>query len=188
MANPEPITKLLLELSAGNRKALDDLLPLVYEELRRLAHQRLRRERAGHTLSATAVAHEAYLRLVDEQQMQWQNRAHFFAVASTAMRRILVDYARARARDKRGGGAITVAVDAGLEIEMAGDTLEIIVLDQMLSRLAAMSERACRVLECRVFGGLSIEETGAALGIAPMTVKRDWMFAKTWLRREMGSA
>jgi RNA polymerase sigma factor (TIGR02999 family) len=182
----QPITRLLLELSAGKHEALDELLPLVYEELQRMARQRLRGERAGHTLNTTALAHEAYLRLVDQQRVQWQNRAHFFAVASTAMRRILVNHAKLRRRQKRGGGAITVALDEALGVEAAGSALEVVALDEALSRLASMSERACKVVECRVFGGLSIEETAEALGVAPMTVKRDWLLAKTWLRRDLG--
>lgn len=188
MATERPITDLLQDLAAGRREALDDLLPLVYQRLRRMAHRRLRAEREGHTMDTADLAHEAYLKLVDQRDVRWQNRAHFFAIAARAMRRILVDHARARASQKRDGGAIRVAEGLGLDMGPAMDGLDVIALDEVLSRLAAQSERACRVVECRVFAGLTIEETAEALGIAPVTAKRDWTFAKTWLHRELGRA
>jgi RNA polymerase sigma factor (TIGR02999 family) len=180
------ITRWLQELSAGNQQALDRLMPLVYEPLRRLAHQRLRRERSGHTLGTTALVHEAYLKLVDQRRVRWQDRAHFYAVASMAMRRILVNYAKMRGRDKRGGGAVAIPLDEDREAGTSGNAVDVVALDEVLLRLATLSERACRVVECRYFGGLSIEETAEALGVAPMTVKRDWLLAKTWLHRELG--
>jgi RNA polymerase sigma factor (TIGR02999 family) len=188
MNDQSQITRLLSQLGDGNRAALDDLLPLVYNELRRMAQQYLRAERVGHTLNATALVHEAYLKLVD-QQSPWQNRSHFFAVASIAMRRILVNYAKMRGREKRGGDAPKMSLDAAMEggLEAMSDERaeEIVALDEALKRFAAINERAARVVECRYFGGLSIEETADALGTSPMTVKRDWALAKAWLKREM---
>lgn len=187
MASQEQITRLLVDLSDGKQNVLDQLMPLVYEELQRLAHHHLKQERAGHTLSTTALVHEAYLKLVDQSRVQWQNRAHFFAVASMAMRRILVNYARKRKRVKRGGGAPKLSLDDGLEVMSEERAEEIVALDEALTRLAQINERASRVVECRFFGGLTIEETAAALGVAPMTIKRDWRLAKTWLRRDIES-
>jgi RNA polymerase sigma factor (TIGR02999 family) len=180
------ITQLLERLGAGNREALDDLLPLIYDRLQQMAHAQLRRERQGHTLNTTALVHEAYLKLVDQTQVQWQNRGHFFALASIAMRRILVNYAKARSRQKRGGDAARVSLDDAPELMSEERAEEIVALDEALTRLAAINERGAKVVECRFFAGLSIEETADALGIAPMTVKRDWMLAKTWLKREVG--
>ena len=185
MTDNHRITRLLLDVSNGDRQALDALTPVVYEELQRLARHHLRQERQGHTLSTTALVHEAYLRLIDQTQVQWQNRAHFFAVSSMAMRRILVNYAKERNRAKRGGGATVLHLDEGLEVMSEERSEEIVALDEALDRLSAINGRAGRVVECRFFGGLSIEETGAALGVAPMTVKRDWRLAKTWLHREI---
>ncbi|MFQ5571986.1 MAG: sigma-70 family RNA polymerase sigma factor [Rhodothermales bacterium] len=186
MASQEQITQLLIDVSEGSQRALDALMPLVYEELQRLAHHHLKQERPDHTLNTTALVHEAYLKLVDQRQVQWQNRAHFFALASLAMRRILVNYARHRNRIKRGGGAIKLSLDDGLAVMSEERAEEIVALDEALTRLIGINERAARVVECRFFGGLTIEETATALGIAPMTVKRDWRLAKTWLRREVG--
>jgi RNA polymerase sigma factor (TIGR02999 family) len=182
----DAITRLLGEARDGRPGALDELLPLVYEGLLRLARAKLRDERPGHTLNTTALVHEAYLDLAGQRSSAWQNRNHFFAVASMAMRRILVDYARGRGRQKRGSNAVHVPIDDALSLvaEERGD--EIVLLDDALERLAAINHRACSVVECRYFGGLTIEETADALGIAPMTVKRDWLMAKTWLRREIG--
>lgn len=190
MDQQHQITQLLSDLSHGNRDALDKLLPLVYKELQRLARHHLRQERSGHTINATALVHEAYMKLVDQKEAGWQNRSHFFAIASLAMRRILVNYAKMRKREKRGGDApktsLDEAMEGGLEVMSEERAEEIVALDEALSQLAAINERAGKVVECRFFGGLSIEETAEALGIAPMTVKRDWLLAKTWLRREIG--
>ena len=180
----DDITRLLGEMGAGNEDALGALLPLVYDEMRRLARHHLRRERAGHTLTTTALVHEAYLKMVG-QEAPWENRAHFFGVASMAMRRILVNYARDRARLKRGGGAVRITLDDAPPLMSEDRAAEILALDDALGRLAAINARAGRVVECRYFAGLTIEETAEALGTSPMTVKRDWRLAKTWLRREL---
>ncbi len=187
MPEPPDVTALLLELSGGRREALDDLLPLVYDELRRLAHRHLGGERVGHTLNTTALVHEAYVKLVDVQRVEWQDRGHFLAMASRAMRRILVDYARARNRAKRGGGAERVPLDQAIQIsdEQAED---LIALDDALSRLEALNERQCRGIEYRFFGGMTLEEVADALGVSHGTAKRDWTLARAWLNRELGGS
>jgi RNA polymerase sigma factor (TIGR02999 family) len=149
-----------------------------------LAHRRLGRERAGHTLQTTALVNEAWLRLIDQKQMQWQNRAHFFAVAARMMRRILVDYARARNFEKRGGGAVQVTLDEALVVENERSA-DVVALDEALDALAKFDERKSRMVELRFFGGLSIEETAEVLGVSPGTVMRDWTLAKAWLHREL---
>lgn len=179
------ITRLLRELSEGRREAFDRLVPIVYDELRTIAHHQLRNERSGHTLSTTALVHESYLRLLDVEQMQWLDRAHFFGAAARVMRRVLIDYARARGREKRGGGAIRVSLAEAIDARAAPEE-DLLDLDAALARLEALSERQCRVVECRCFGGLSVEETAAALGVSVATVKRDWSFARAWLNRELG--
>jgi RNA polymerase sigma factor (TIGR02999 family) len=178
------ITRLLHELSQGRSDALDRLVPVVYGELRRLAHVQLHGERPGHTLSTTAVVHETYLRLVQLRQVDWKGRAHFFAMAARLMRRVLIDHARSRKRSKRGGRAIHVPITEGLHIpvEQADGLL---ALEDALARLEARNPRQCRVVECRCFAGLSVEETAAALGASEATVKRDWAFARAWLNREL---
>jgi RNA polymerase sigma-70 factor, ECF subfamily len=180
------ITRLLDDAREGSPSALDELLPLVYDGMIRLARAQLRSERPGHTINTTALVHEAYLNLVDQKSVQWQNRSHFFAIASMVMRRILVSYARGRGRQKRGANALHVPIEESLALVAEGRAEQIVALDDALERLGAINRRACSVVECRYFGGLSIEETAEALGIAPMTVKRDWLMAKTWLRREIG--
>jgi len=182
----EDITHLLREMSRGQRDALDELIPMVYDELREIAHRQLRNERAGHTLSTTALVHEAYLRLVDVNQVQWKDRAHFVAVAARVMRRILVDYARARSRGKRGGDPVRVPLTDVPDIAVTDGDL--IAFDGTLDRLEAINERLCRVVECRCFGGMSVDETAAALGTSPATVKRDWAFARAWLNRELAGS
>ncbi len=159
-------------------------MPVVYEELRRLAKQHLRRERPDHTLQATALVHEAYLRLVDQRAVTWQNRAHFFGVAAQLMRRILVDYARRRQAAKRGGAALKVSLN---ELVLAAEerSEEVVALDEALERLAAMDPRQGRVVELRIFSGLTVEETAEVLGISPATVKREWTMARAWLSREI---
>ncbi len=185
MVDQHDVTAKLSELSAGRREAWDELMPLVYGELKRLAHRHLRGERPGHTLNTTALVHEAYLKLVKVDRLEWRDRAHFFAMASRAMRRILIDYARTRSRDKRGGGWTKVTLDDAFKVaeERAED---LIALDEALSRLASVNERQCRVVECRFFGGMSIEETAEALGVSVTSVKRDWVATRAWLNRELG--
>lgn len=166
---------------------MDRLLPAIYEELHRIAQERLYRERAGHTLSATDLVHEAYLRLVDQTQAAWRDRAHFFAAASVVMRRLLVDWARARLAQKRGGAEAPLSLDATGAPDPSAPVRpdEVVALDEALDRLAARSDRQARVVECRYFAGLSIEETAEALGISPTTVKDDWRLARAWLYREV---
>lgn len=178
------ITALLVAWSDGERGALDQLMPLVYQELRKMAHNYLRRERSGHTLQTSDLVHEAYLKLINEREMNWQNRVHFFAVTAQMMRMVLVDYARRRNYAKRGGGARRAPFDEALA-ESNERALELIALDDALSALAAFDERKGRIAELRYFGGLSVEETAEALGIAPVTVMRDWRLAKAWLHREL---
>lgn len=184
MNAPPDITGLLLDWQAGDADAVDRLLPLVYEELRRVAHRQLRSERGDHTLSTTALVHEAYVRLVDQTRVRWADRSHFFAIASRAMRRVLVDYARQHRAAKRGGERRPVTLDEAA-IAVEGRTETLIALDEALIRLAALNERLCRVVECRFFGGLTEEETAVALQVTSRTVRRDWVKAKGWLFQEM---
>jgi RNA polymerase sigma factor (TIGR02999 family) len=186
MTDPQgQVTGLLMELRGGDRGALDRLLPLVYEELGRIARRQLGRESAGHTLQTTALVHEAYLKLVDQTRAQWRDRAHFFAVASGVMRRILVDYARRHGAAKRGAGLRRVPLDE--DIASLDDRAELLLaLDEALERLAALDQRLARVVECRFFGGMSEEETAEALGVTVRTIRRDWVKAKGWLYRALG--
>lgn len=179
------ITLWLQEWSGGRAEALDELMPVVYAELHRQAEMFLRRERVGHTLQPTALINEAYLKLIDQKQVTWQNRAHFFGVAGRAMRRILVDHARARHRDKRGGNAENLPIDAAEFAASPDKGVDLIALDEALSRLAELDERQSRIVELRFFGGLNVEETAEALGVSPATVKNDWRSAKAWLYREL---
>ena len=178
------VTQLLIDWSKGSQDAFKQLYPLVYEELRRLAHRYMTKERRGHTLQTTAVVHEAYLRLIDQKHVQWQNRAHFFAIASQMMRRILITHAQSHAYAKRGGGALKVSLDeaAVLSQERASD---LIALDEALKGLTAIDPRRSQVVELRFFGGLSNEEIAEVLNISTNTVTRDWSVAKAWLHREM---
>ena len=186
-STPHEVTQLLLDLGAGDRTALDRLMPLVYDELRRLAHHYMSRERPDHTLQTTALVGEAYLRLVDQTRVRWQNRAHFFGIAAQTMRHILVEYARAHTRIKRGGGALRVSLDETAVV--SGErAAEIVALDDALTRLAAVDPRRCQVVEMRFFSGLSNEEAAEVLGVSPNTVTRDWNMAKAWLRREISKA
>jgi len=178
------ITQLLVAWNAGDQAALEKLTPLVYQELHRLAKHYMARENAGHTLQPTALVNEAYLRLIEQKQVRWQNRAHFFGISAQLMRRILVDMARSRQRAKRGGAAPKVVLDETLVIaNVPGEDL--VALDDALQTLAAMDERKSRVVELRFFGGLSVKETAEVLQISPETVMRDWKFAKVWLHREL---
>jgi len=186
-AVPEEVTRLLSAWSEGDRAALDRLLPLVEHELRRLAHRHMRRERGDHTLQTTALVNEAYLRLIGQRQVRWQNRAHFFGIAAQFMRRILIDHARKHAYAKRGGGARKISLDQApvLSDERAA---ELVALDDALRSLAELDQRKSRVVELRYFGGLSVEETAEVVGISPDTVAREWRRAKAFLRRELSAA
>jgi RNA polymerase sigma factor (TIGR02999 family) len=185
--SPQSVTQMLLAWSGGDRDALDKLIPIVYDQLRRQAASYLRRERVGHTLQTSALINEAYLRLVDQHSMRWQNRDQFFAIAAQMMRRILVDHAKGKHREKRGGSMIKVTLGHAMEVEAgSGRGMDLIALDQALDRLARIDEQQSRIVELRYFSGLSIEQTAKALGISPATVKRDWRMAKAWLRRELG--
>jgi RNA polymerase sigma factor (TIGR02999 family) len=178
------ITGLLHAWRRGDERALDTVLPLVYDELRRIARRHLGRERAGHTLEPTALVNEVYLRLVDARQVDWRDRLHFFAIASRIMRRVLVDGARARRAGKRGGGTPVAPLEEG-DVRAAERAADLLALDDALEALSALDARKGRVVELRVFAGLSLEETAAALGVSPDTVTRDWKFATSWLRQEL---
>lgn len=180
------ITQLLVRWRAGDRRALDELMPLVYHELHRLAAHYLRGERRGHTLQTTALVNEAYLRLAGHEKIQWQNRAHFFGIAARLMRQILVDYARRQRYAKRGGDAQRVTLDETV-IVSKDRAAEVVALDDALKSLAAIDPRQSQIVELRFFGGLSIEETAEVLAVSPGTVMRDWTLAKAWLRREITS-
>jgi RNA polymerase sigma factor (TIGR02999 family) len=186
MATPQQgVTGLLQAWGGGDHAALDQLVPIVYEELHRQAQRYLQRENPGHTLQTTALVHEAYLRLVDQRQARWQNRAQFFGIAAQLMRRILVDHARRHQAAKRGGSAIQVPLDEGGVPAVESD-VDLVALDDALTRLARLDPQQARVVELRYFTGLGIEETAVALGISPATVKREWAMARAWLRRELG--
>jgi RNA polymerase sigma factor (TIGR02999 family) len=178
------ITELLVGYGRGDKEALDRLMPIVYDELRRQAARYLRREQAGHTLQTTALIHEAYVRLVDQRNVQWQNRAHFFGIAAQLMRRILVDHARTKKRVKRGGSDVRVSLGEAT-VAVKGQDLDVVALDEALERLAQIDEQQSRVVELRFFSGLTVEETAEVMGISPATVKRDWSMAKAWLHREL---
>jgi len=182
---PHKVTELLVAWNEGDKDALDQLVPLVYHELRRQAARFLRRERVGHTLQTTALIHEAYLRLVDQRSVKWQNRAQFFGVAAQLMRRILVDHARSRHRAKRGGSALRISLSEATAVAADPD-FELLEIDEALTRLAAIDQQQSRIVELRFFSGLSVDETAAVLGISAATVKRDWSVAKAWLHREIG--
>src|SRR5437588_1012449 len=178
------VTQLLTDWGNGNQAAADKLMPLVYEELRRLAHQYMNKERPGHTLQTSGLVNEAYLRIIDQSQVHWQNRAHFFGIAAQMMRRILVDYARNRQYAKRGGGARQVSLDEAM-IVSEERSAEVIALDDALKGLTQFDPRKSQIVELRFFGGLSIEETAEILKVSPGTVMRDWTLAKAWLRKQM---
>ena len=182
----EDITQLLKKWSSGDRQVLDDLMPLVYSELKRQAARYLRNERPGHTLQTTALIHEAYLKLVDQRNVDWQNRAHFYGIAAQMMKRVLLDHAKARHRVKRGGAAENVDFDERLHVGSDEKRIDLIALDEALARLAKMDPRQAQIVELRYFGGLGVEDTAAFLQISPATVKRDWNSAKAWLKLEMG--
>jgi RNA polymerase sigma factor (TIGR02999 family) len=181
------ITALLARWQGGSQEALNDLTPLVYNELRRLAQSYINRERANHTLQGTALVHEAYLRLIDQKQVQWRNRNHFFALSAELIRRILVDHARAKMAGKRGGDQIKLSLEEGME-PIAGADVDLVALDDALELLARTDLQQSRIVELRYFAGLKIEETAEVLNISPATVKRDWAVAKAFLKREMSRA
>lgn len=178
------VTRLLRDWGNGDQSAADQLMPLVYDELRRLAHRYIRREKPGHTLQTSALVNEAYVRLVDQSNIQWESRSHFFGIAACLMRRILVDQARRRNFAKRGGGTIRVSLNEGTAIAQE-QSASVIALDDALKTLEQMDPRKSRIVELRFFGGMSIEETAEALKVSPGTVMREWTFARAWLRKEM---
>ncbi len=180
----QPVSELLVRWKQGDQEALEALLPLVYDELRRLAHHHLEAERAGHTLQSTALVHEVYLRLVDQEPLRLDNRAHFFAVASHLMRQILVDYARKHHATKRGAGNLTLTLDDAIALPKKRK-LHLVELDDALNGLAALDTRQCHIVELRFFGGLTIDETSQVLGVSSATIKREWTAARAWLYRQM---
>ena len=181
---PQDVTQLLLAWSRGDRAALDHLIPLVSTELHRLAHHYMRRERAGHTLQTTALVNEAYVRLVDASRVEWRDRTHFFAVSANLMRRILVDFARKRRYQKRGGNAVMINLDDD-DIPSPQPAPDIVALDAALEAMAAFDPRAASIVELRFFGGLTVDETAEVVGVSPRTIKREWSAAKVWLLGEM---
>ncbi len=187
MSPRHDVTEKLVALAGGRAEAWDELMPVVYDELKQLAHRHMARERPGHTLGTTALVHEAYLKLVDGARVEWRDRAHFFALASRAMRHILIDYARTRNREKRGGGLAAVPLDDASSIAV-DDIEDLIALDDALRKLEAVNERQCRVVEYRFFGAMSVKETAEALGISEASVKRDWSITRAWLNQELGGS
>jgi RNA polymerase sigma factor (TIGR02999 family) len=178
------VTELLVRWRSGDQQALEALMPLVYKELRQLAHHYLRQERSDHTLQSTALVHEAYLRLAGQNPPEWQNRAHFFGIAAHLMRQILVEHARGRDAAKRGGGATRLVLDESMALSKQTD-VDLIVLDKALRELTELDAQQGRIVELRFFAGLTIEDTSEVLGISPATVKRDWVTARAWLFRAM---
>jgi RNA polymerase sigma factor (TIGR02999 family) len=185
-SSPNSVTQLLMEWRDGDETALCKLIPIVHDELRRLAHYYMRRERAGHTLQTSALINEAYIRLVDHRGMRWQNRAHFYGVAAQAMRRVLVDHARSRGYLKRGGGVPTVPLDEAVLLSQKKAS-ELIALDDALKDLESIDPEKSKIVEMRYFGGMTVEETAEALGVSPVTVMRHWSTAKAWLLRALSS-
>jgi RNA polymerase sigma factor (TIGR02999 family) len=183
-AQTHQVTQLLIDWSNGDQSALDKLMPLIDEELRRLAHRYMSRERAGHTLQTTALVNEAFLRLVNRKNLQWQNRAHFFGLAAQVMRTILVDHARSHASAKRGGGTRNLELDEAMVVSQQKAS-EVIALDEALKQLALIDPRQSRIVELRFFGGLTVEESAEVLNVSPVTIKREWSTAKAWLYHEL---
>jgi len=184
MASSDQLTQLLVAWTEGDKRALEQLTPAIYNELRRLAKRYMAGERMAHTLQATALVNEAFIRLIDWKNVRWQNRAHFIGVAARLMRRVLVDYARSRGYAKRGAGSVQTTLDEALIVSKE-KSAELLALDDALSRLEKLSERKCRVVELRFFGGLTAEETAEILKVSPNTVLNDWSFAKAWLLQEI---
>ncbi|MGI8788904.1 MAG: sigma-70 family RNA polymerase sigma factor [Pyrinomonadaceae bacterium] len=185
MNQTRKITRMLREWSDGNRAALEDLMPLVYDELHRQAARFLSRERVGHTLQATALIHETYLKLIDQREVKWESRTHFYAIAANLMRRILVDYARAKKRNKRGGDFVKITLHEAALIADSKRSIDLMALDEALTRLEKIDAQQARIVELRYFGGLSLAETAEALKISRTTVATDWNMAKAWLHREL---
>lgn len=185
MEQKHSITQMLREWSDGDREVLEELMPLVYDELRKQARRYLRRERPNHTLQTTALIHEAYLKLIDQRDVNWDSRTHFFAVAANMMRRILVDHARSKHREKRGGAGENLPLEEAMLVVSDEQNIDLIALDQALNRLAEFDEQQARIVELRYFSGMSLEETAAALNISRTTVANDWSLAKAWLHREL---
>lgn len=181
------VTQLLHDWSAGKQEARDELLGLVYEPLRVIAGRHLNREREGHTLQPTALVHELYLKLVDQRRVAWNDRAHFFAVAAQVMRRILVDHARRRKSDKRGGDAIPVTIGAALDLAAAAENFDVVALDEALVQLEKIFPQQARIVELRFYAGLTIDETATVLGISPATISREWTMARAWLKRALNT-
>ena len=184
-SSPENVTQLLRQWSEGSRDALDDLLPLVYDELHKQARRYLRRERQDHTLQTTALIHEAYIKLIGQSDVRWESPNHFFAIAAKMMRRILVDHARTKLRDKRGGDDVKLPFDEAMFVVVDEKDVDLIALDEALDRLEAIDAQQARVVELRYFSGLSLEETAEAIGVSRATTARDWAMAKAWLHREL---
>lgn len=185
MTESSQITELLIAWSNGEAEALESLLPLIERELHDMAHRYMRRENAGHLLQTTALINEAYLRLVNQRHVRWQNRAHFFGIAAQMMRRVLLNHARDQQRDRRGGKKILVSLSEADALALE-QSVDLLALDEVLNRLEAQDQRKSRVVELRYFGGLSVEETAEVLSVSPITVMRDWNLAKAWLARELG--
>ena len=183
-SDSDNVNRLLSDWSGGNQQALEELLPLIYNELRHLAHNFLYRERPGHTLQTTALVHEAYLKLIDQRDARWQNRAHFFAIAAQAMRRILIDSARKHAAVKRGGAGEKVSLDEAANITLEPNST-LLALDEALNALAEIDQQQSRIVELRYFGGLTIEETAEVMGLSPATIKREWAMARAWLHQAL---
>ena len=182
--SPQEVTQLLKAWSGGDEAAFEQLMPLVYEELRRVAKRYMGRERAGHTLQTTALVHEAYLRIAGQRRAQWENRSQLFAIAAQQMRRILVDYARSHGASKRGGAAVKVSLDNAMLVSRERSAAALVV-DESLTKLAVLDPEQARITELRFFGGLTVEETAEVIGISPATVKREWTMAKAWLTRDL---
>jgi RNA polymerase sigma factor (TIGR02999 family) len=188
-SGPAPdVTQLLINWSRGDQAALEQLMPLVYGELRRLAAAYLRRERSNHTLQSTALVNEAFLRMVQQHEVQWRNRAHFYGIAAQMIRRILVDYARSQHAEKRGSGAVKLELDEAMAVAQTAPDVDLLALNDALDRLTLLDERQSRVVELRFFAGLSIEETAEVLHLSPASIKREWQTARAWLYREMSTA
>ena len=183
--SPRPITTLLHEWKEGNEKAFDELLPYVYDELRRRASAYLKNERRGHTLQTTDLVHEVYIKLVDKDEIDWENRNHFFAIAAQAMRRILVDYARKKNRKKRGSKGDDLPLDEARYVRATKGQVDLEALDEALNKLAEFDQRQAKIVELKYFGGMTLDETAAVLGVSKVTVKRDWNIARSWLRGQM---
>ena len=187
-SSPQDVTQMLVDSSSGHKEALDQLMPFVYDELHRRAVHYLRRERSNHTLQPTALVHEAYLRLIDQSRVRWQNRAHFLGIAATMMRRILINYAQRHQADKRGAGRYTLSLEAAgdwAEGPTVAGAMDLVELDEALMHLTAIDHQQGRIVELRFFGGLTVEETAEVLGISPATVHREWRMAKAWLHKEI---